>query len=1389
VLSIPLIMAAAACHCDVQTLNVANGVILVTPPGPASQFTRSIDFGVVRLSVLQTYTIKLHNNSRQQATIHTQLKQPGNNFALVLPAGDDMQATIPGDNDFSMQLRYLPTAVETDTATVIITTSASSTPMYTINVTGKGAASKIDVCSTDDSGNPICASTSPNYKLVVNMGSVTPGMTSTKPLYVKDLGNATLNVTSIAPTANTTTEFTLGPDHGPATVAVNMQASYTVTYAPVTGGPETGIIAVASDDPNNPNLLVYLNGIGLAPHLCVMPDPVQFGPTPLGSTATQVLTLTSCGAMPVTVQTLAVADVMTNHGSTPVFGWDMMPTFPQTLAPTDSVQLNLTYTPYALGSVDTGQVNLTTDAPGQSHGFVPLNGQGVGCSLVAQPPAVNFGMVPANTMAAATQTVVVTNDGTSDCMITSITTTGAPYGVTNAPTSTVTLAPGQPQVIDVTFAPTAVGPAPTGQLIVASNSQGGALKVPLMGTGEQAPACYFVASPASITFTGVGSGQSATMATKITNLGTDTCDIVGTTVVDPAGSNAPVADFTLNLAGSVITGPVGLAPVMLMTGQNVELQVTFKPSTTAQENVNVQVSYCDDSSPTCPLQSTLGMILGTSGDQTLIVPVTGGTVPPQVCVTPASLDFGSVAAGTTKQLPLTISSCGPAGSILLLRGLRFDSGSSPRFSITSTVSVPEYLPAGKSTMVNVQYAPTNTNGDYGEIAVLSNDPTKPKVEVPVKGNAASTCSTQLVCNPTKLIFPTEEIGRTASLSDVCLNVGTMPVTITGVSFSTQTSAAFTAGVGTPPITVQPGGSTRVIVNYTPTQAGTDTGTLMVNSNSCAPATVSLQGSGKVADYPPCLPPQQFSPQTKWYWTGGSAGDGAANVAMSPIVANLFDSNGDGQINVNDIPDVVFTACTTSQCCVNCLNPSAFDMTDFSGIGSMHAVHGDNGAKLFDVTASNLQLTAVAQLATADLDGDNVPEIVAVQHTFHQGSGMSGLSGKYISGVLLVFDHAGNLEFQTEEWTGDPNNNEFGSAPAIADLDGDGKPEIVFERTVFHYDGTKWYDMAASGAWGHGSFPTIMDVNGDGKPDIVSGAYVYTGATGDLLWTAPGSGATCDPSSLTACIGTNSSGMCDPVSKKCIMASGPTMVLGFKINGGSTNSPVVVLRDGSESMHLLDGKTGKVIASASWPPPASNSSDPSQDNNGICPAAMSAADLDGDGQPEIIVPSGDMLYTFKYTGGSTLKQLWSYPIDDYMGQCGASGSAAFDFNGVGKYDVVYHDTQYIYVLNGPDGSLIYQAPRSSDTIFETPVIADVDNDGHADLIMTNDENDQLMASNVAAGVKVLSNAGNNWPATRRVWSDHAYHESEITDGDTVPIVETPSWSTNNNWRAQNTLCKP
>lgn len=1311
--------AGGACTCSPNDVGeITNGVTLVDPAGKADEFERTLDLGPVRVATLHKRAIVFRNDGKAVVQI--------TKAELVTTTGEYIlrgQNPLPALNTaqtWELELRYFPEQVGVDTAELIVETDSVETPKYVVHITGRGAASEVEACSRDAAGAEICAATQPDGQLVIDLGQVALDGSGTRPLVVKNLGDASMAVARVGLAQGTTDEFAVTPA-APPEIAAAAAAEFAVSFAPVDGNLDEGFVEVLTDDPDEPRLLVKLVAQGIAPALCVRPGvTVEFGDVDTGTTATRPVTLESCGLEPLVITAGSVFDdARDEFGAT-------LPSFALTLPPGATQEVPVTYSPDDFGD-DEGFLIFQTNDPGSPRARVRLSGRGVGCELAAVPSPVQFGSV--STLGRTSRTVQVQNRGVGECTVNAYTAGPAPFSIDRARPVPEKIAPGAVTTVVVAFEPRTAAAA-TGQLVIAGAN--GDLTVELRGTGIDPPPCDLQAIPTTLVFANVATGQTATQNVTLQNFGTDDCYISegAITTANPTSSTA----FSASVSG--------FPPPQIPPGGQTQVPVSFAPTGAGRHTGVLRLKYSDQ-----PISIPIpGFPM--PGQKILDVSLEGGTLEPKVCLNPTELDFGVVSANNTRDLSFTIASCGPGA--LGLRGLAMRAGTSTDFSFSARPTVPQFLATGATLTVTVRYRPRTDGPDFGFVEVLTNDPFQPAATVKVKANAVQTCDAQLACNFDRLRFPVMDIGRSTSQSLVCTSVGSQTVTVTGLPFGPGTSAEFKAspGRGGFPRLVQPGQSIRIEVSYVPQDAGIDKGTLRLESSACDPVVVELEASGRQPTYPVCPPPQVFSPQTKWAWTGGAVESSSKNVGMSPVVINLTDDNSDGRIDEDDVPDVIFTSCRMGECCVNCVpgpNVGLKDM-DVSGKGMLRAVHGRDGADLWAVTDRALVLTSMAQIAAGDLDGDNLPEIIAVKHHFRTGGGQTGMENKYAVGTLLVFDHLGKVKFETETWTGESSTIEQIGAPTLGDLDGDGQVEIFFERTVFASNGTKIRDLPSSGNNGHGAFATLSDLDGDGLLEIVNGNTVFR-SNGTVRWTAPGG-----------------------------LQNGPTMVLDVDGDG----HPEVILRDGAQSLHVLDGASGAVrYGPITWP--VTREDDGSE--AGICAAATAGADLDGDGRPEFIVPSGDKLYAFKADG----RKLWEAPIVDFGGQCGASGAAAFDFEGDGKYEVVYHDMSHMYVFRGTDGTMIYDAPRNSSTLFETPVIADVDNDGHADLVMTN-ENGILTLPGSNAGVVVLSNIGNNWAATRRVWNQHSYHQSDVNENGSIPRAETPHYKANNNWRAQPPLCR-
>jgi hypothetical protein len=84
-----------------------------------------------------------------------------------------------------------------------------------------------------------------------------------------------------------------------------------------------------------------------------------------------------------------------------------------------------------------------------------------------------------------------------------------------------------------------------------------------------------------------------------------------------------------------------------------------------------------------------------------------------------------------------------------------------------------------------------------------------------------------------------------------------------------------------------------------------------------------------------------------------------------------------------------------------------------------------------------------------------------------------------------------------------------------------------------------------------------------------------------------------------------------------------------------------------------------------------------------------------------------------------------------------------------------------------------------------VVADVDNDGQADIVVASNAYGITCPDDGSkqSGIRVFGSASNSWVRTRRVWNQHTYHVTNVTEAGTIPASEPKNWLTPglNNYR--------
>ena len=155
-----------------------------------------------------------------------------------------------------------------------------------------------------------------------------------------------------------------------------------------------------------------------------------------------------------------------------------------------------------------------------------------------------------------------------------------------------------------------------------------------------------------------------------------------------------------------------------------------------------------------------------------------------------------------------------------------------------------------------------------------------------------------------------------------------------------------------------------------------------------------------------------------------------------------------------------------------------------------------------------------------------------------------------------------------------------------------------------------------------------------------------------------------------------------------------------------------------------------------------------------------------GRSLIAFAGAEFLFGFEH---SALK--WKTPTQDYSSRM--TGSSAFDLNYDGKAEVIYNDERKLRIIDGISGNVLYYADNSSSTLFEYPVVADVDEDGHADIIVA--ANDSFAGiPQIAHGIRVFSDPQKSFAPARAIWNQHGFNPLDVGPLGEVALGELPKF---------------
>ena len=308
-----------------------------------------------------------------------------------------------------------------------------------------------------------------------------------------------------------------------------------------------------------------------------------------------------------------------------------------------------------------------------------------------------------------------------------------------------------------------------------------------------------------------------------------------------------------------------------------------------------------------------------------------------------------------------------------------------------------------------------------------------------------------------------------------------------------------------------------------------------------------------------------------------------------------------------------------------------------------------------------------------------------------------------------------------------------AVPVVGDLDGDGGVDVVVDRVVV--DGATGLQRALLQPE-TGRLPirsaVLGDVDLDGTTEIFLGPHRF-GPDGEEEWF----NRAADPSSVHTAIADVDG---DP--------EGEILMLSGRV------------------LEVYD-PDGRRVSVASLP----------SDNAG--PPCV--ADFDGDGQVELGLGIGDHVGVYELDG----TRLWERrSVDVTAAHAGCSG---YDFDGDGTYELLHADQHAFYLFDGPTGALRHtETTHTSTTVFEYPVVADVDGDGAAEIVYGSNPGEDRPGF---AGVTVLEHRDDGWARSGATWGIHDFAVTNLGGDGSVPTGGDPPWLVHNVFRARPTVDSP
>jgi hypothetical protein len=312
------------------------------------------------------------------------------------------------------------------------------------------------------------------------------------------------------------------------------------------------------------------------------------------------------------------------------------------------------------------------------------------------------------------------------------------------------------------------------------------------------------------------------------------------------------------------------------------------------------------------------------------------------------------------------------------------------------------------------------------------------------------------------------------------------------------------------------------------------------------------------------------------------------------------------------------------------------------------------------------------------------------------------------------------EFRTRDRWGSGYTDGIYSSPTLCDLDANGHLEILFgslDGYIYAVTSNGHLMWEYDNQWETRSTPACADFNGDGRNEVVVGAHAdrnQLGHTGGFLYVFSHDGRALVRRALPEEISSSPviADLDGDGRQEIVVGSG---MLWWQYGGGNPAPQMYVFQSNQLFSSRAFDDPAKLPEQSGWP----------QATEYPTASSPAVADLDGDGDLEIVMPTAHPTLANDGTPGATSVYAWhhtgqvvaGWPVQprNYLGDDGAVRAAPViaDIDLDGRPEVIFTMLWDVYIYNADGAQQLYPT-RTQYTVASSPVIADSDRDGRIEV---------------------------------------------------------------------------